>query len=643
MIHLAIRTFADRWQLFVGTVIAVTAGVAIVHAGMTIILGVENADVPGGSTPAEADAFHQAASGASTLTGMTVMLGAFLTIFVVGSTFTFAVDQRRGDLAILRLGGVTSRQVRRLLLAEALLTALVGTVAGALLGLVLTSVQGTVLSWLGTFPSGLETPFQPAILGLDLGIAVTVCLAGAWGTARRATKISPLDALRRSSSEQRVMTAGRWTLAAIAIALTAVQTYFSATTGGMLIPLLLGLGIVITASVAMSRLSPLLVPAVALVLTPWARRSPVAELAVSNLRDAIRRTASCAAPMIVLVSLVMGLQGILDTQTKAATTETTQLLRADLIATGDGINLDAVDTIEGVALAAPETVVPLAVQLTAGGVTTSGPGTVVAVDPDAFRATHLQEPESGNLAGFGPDGIVFGPGLDSTMVRGHYDEIILNIDGEPVTLREAARMSETLAGTDGFYIDRSILPADALDRPTTVLIQLAPGADISAVEQSLAAAGVTRVQTPAEMSVEHDSVAESENRAVMAAIVGLGSIYALISVLSTLAISITQRRSELATLRLSGLTRRQVQRTIITEALAATGIGLILGAIAAVLALVGLWTATARIYGTPVIAIPWALLGAITVLTATLTVITAVIATRSALRTPSIQALGTQE
>ncbi|WP_405100062.1 FtsX-like permease family protein [Micromonospora sp. NBC_01412] len=643
MIRLAIRTFADRWQLFTGTVLAVTAGVAIVHAGMTIILGVENAEAPGGSTPEQAEAFQQAASGASTLTGMTVMLGAFLTIFVVGSTFSFAVDERRSDLAILRLGGVTSRQVRRLLLAEALLAALLGTVAGALLGLGLTVVQRTILTWLGTFPAELATPIQPTVLVLDLVTAVTVCLAGARGAARRATKVSPLDALRRSNDEQRVMTTRRWIVAVAAIALTAVQTYFSATTGGMLIPLLLGLGIVITATVAMSRLSPLLVPAAALILTPWARRSPVTGLAVANLRDAVRRTASCAAPMIVLVSLVMGLQGILDTQTKAAATEATQLLDADLTATGDDIDLAALDTIDGISLAAPETVVPLAVQLTRDGATTTGPGTVVAVDPDAFRATHLQRPDSGDIADFGSDSIVFGPGLDSTMVRSHYDEIKLAIDGDTVTLHEAARMSETLAGIDGFYIDRLILPTDMLDRPTTVLIQLDPGADIHAVEQELTAAGATTVQTPAEASQEEDSVKDAENRGVMAAIVGLGSLYALISVLSTLAIAIGQRRSELATLRLSGFTRRRIQLAVIVEALAATTIGLILGAIAAVLALVGLWVATYRVYGTPVIAIPWTLLGTITLITATLTTITAIVATRSAIKAPAIRALGAQE
>ncbi|MBU8578688.1 FtsX-like permease family protein [Brevibacterium luteolum] len=643
MIRLAIRTFTDRWQLFVGTVLAITAGVAIVHAGMTIILGIENATAPEGLGPADADAFNQSASGASTLTGMTVMLGAFLTIFVVGSTFSFAVDQRRGDLAVLRLGGVTSGQIRRLLLGEALLAGLIGTITGAVLGIGLTVVQRSLLSWLGTLPADLDTPLRPAVLILDLAIALGVSLAGSWGAARRATKVSPLDALRRSAIEQKVMTVSRWIVAVIAIALTAVQAYFSATTGGMLIPLLLGLGIVITASIAMSRLSPLLVPAVSGLLAPWSRRSPVASLAVANLRDAVRRTASCAAPMIVLVSLVMGLQGILDTQTKAAASETTQLLKSDLVASGDDIDLAALEDLDGIALAAPETTVPLSVQLIRGGMPTSGPGTVVAVDPDAFRATHLQTPNSGDLADFGGKTIVFGPGLDNTMIADRYDEVTVSIDGEPVAVDEAARMSETLAGTDGFYIDRAILPPEVLDRPTKVLIQLEPGANARIVAQTLTEVGATSVQTPEELSVEQDSVSANENRAVMAAIVGLGSLYALISVLSTLAISIGQRRSELATLRLTGLTRAEIRRTTVLEAVAATVIGLVLGALAAVLSLVGLWAATARVYGFPVIAIPWELLAVMTVLTAGLTIATATIATRSALKPPAIQALGDQQ
>ncbi|MBJ2122612.1 ABC transporter permease [Arthrobacter sp. MSA 4-2] len=640
MIRLALRTFADRWQLFVGTVLAVTAGVAIVHAGLTIILGVEDADAPTGLTPEQAEAFRLAAADGSELTGIALMIGIFLTIFVVGSTFGFAVDQRRGDLAILRLGGVTRRQIRRLLLGEAFLAALLGALAGALLGTVLTTVQRFLLSRLGFFPEDLATPVQPAVLVIDLIAALTVCLAGARGAAKSATKVSPLDALRRSSGERRVMTLGRWIVAITALALTALQAYFSATAGGLLVPLLLGLGIIMTGSVAMSRLSPLLVPAAALALTPWSRRSPVAGLAVANLRDAVRRTASGAAPMIVLVSLVMGLQGIVNTQTESGAA--TLIFDADLIATGEDIDVSALENINGISLASPETVVPLSVQLTTGGATTTGPGTVVAVDPDAFNATHLQQPDSGRVADFGPDSLIFGPGLEST-IDGAYDQITVKIDGRTLVLSEAARMSATPTGTDGYYIDRSLLPADLLQGPTTFLVQLAPGVETAVVESALTAAGASTVQTPAEFTEEQNRANAAGNRAVMVMIVGLGSLYALISVLSTLAISISQRRSELATLRLSGLTRRQIQHSTIIEALAVTTIGLILGAVAAVLSLVGLWASTYRLYGAPVIAIPWTLLGVITLLVATLTTITALLATRAAMKVPAIRALGAHE
>ena len=76
--------------------------------------------------------------------------------------------------------------------------------------------------------------------------------------------------------------------------------------------------------------------------------------------------------------------------------------------------------------------------------------------------------------------------------------------------------------------------------------------------------------------------------------------------------------------------------------MAATTIGLFLGAVAAVLSLVGLWGATARIYGTPVIAIPWTLLAGITVLAFVLTTVTAVVATRRAMASPPVQAVGSE-
>ncbi len=643
MIALAARTFLDRWQLFVGTIAAVAIGVGIVHAGMTIILGVENTAPPATMTPEASEAFRQAAGAANTLTGMTVMLGAFLTIFVVASTIGFAVDQRRCDLAMLRIVGVTAGQIRRVLLGEAALIALLGTLVGAALGLALTPVQRVILSGLGVLPAGIDSPVQPTVLILDLVVAVSVTIVVAWGVARRATRVRPLEVLRRGETERRVMGVRRWLTAMIAVLLSVVQVYFSATNGGMLIPLLLSLGIVVTTSVAMSCLAPLLVPAVARVVSALAGQRPVTAVAVANLRDAVRRTASCAAPMIVLVSLVMGLQGILDTQTAAAEFERSRMIRADLVVSGATFEAGRAETIPGIAVAAPETIVPLAVRLTRGGVVLDGPGTVVAVDPDRFRLTRLLQPASGDLDDFGPGRIVFGNGLDSLMVNGEYEQITLEVDGTAIPLTEAARMPETLAGTDGFYIDRAILPAQMLERSTTALVQLEPDADLDLVRAELAALGATRIETPTAAAQDDSSTKDRENRGVMGAIVGLGSLYALISVLSTVAISIGQRRRELAILRLSGTTRRQVVGLVVAESLSAILIGLFLGAVAAVTALVGLWIATFRAYGTAVIAVPWTLLLGLTALTMALTAATSIVSTLSALRVSAIRAVGTPE
>ena len=63
------------------------------------------------------------------------------------------------------------------------------------------------------------------------------------------------------------------------------------------------------------------------------------------------------------------------------------------------------------------------------------------------------------------------------------------------------------------------------------------------MEQKLNTAGATSVQIPEEPTQKQDSVTNDENRGVMNAKVELDSLYALISVLGTLAIAIGQRRS----------------------------------------------------------------------------------------------------
>ena len=62
----------------------------------------------------------------------------FMAVFVVGSTFGFVVASRRRQLGLLRLVGATPRQVRRMVLGEAAVVALLAAVVGCLLAAVAT-------------------------------------------------------------------------------------------------------------------------------------------------------------------------------------------------------------------------------------------------------------------------------------------------------------------------------------------------------------------------------------------------------------------------------------------------------------------------------------------------------------------------
>ncbi len=618
MTALALRTFADRWQLFIGTILALSCGVSIVHASLSILFAV-----------ADFSAMDTAVQGARSLGSMSLTLGGFLTIFVVGSTFGFAIDQRIRDIALLRLVGVTAKQLRRLLFAEAVVTAIFGAFIGVLLGFPLTELQKALFLRLGAYPVEAQLSWHLLVLIIDFAAAIIVAVAGAWAPIQRTTKTNLLN----PTQERTLMTRARWLTAIAASTLTIVQVGLSISIPNMVVALSLGIGIIVSSAVALNRFSPLLVPLVAAVVT---RLSPSAltHTAIAHLQDAVRRTASCAAPMIVLIGLAVGMQGLMNTQSEAMRQTTWN--DADLIATGSNLDLPTIESLAGVLVAAPETVVDMKVQATDYGEPIESVAQVVAVDPADFAKVHTAPVKSGSLSDFGPNTIVIGPLADLS----HGGSLTVVGAGQRLELKEAARFGIDLGATDGYFIDRNSLDPALLSGTTRVLLQLTPQTDLGLVTQQLYDAGAESVFSPAEYA-QHTSKRQSNlNTGVVVAIAGLGSIYALISVLSTLAIAISQRRGEFATLRLTGLTNRQVLRLSLLESLVATAIGLGLGALAAISAQVGLWVSTARTYGFPIVEIPWALLAIMSIVVVGLVISTVWIATRSAIKPPAIAALG---
>src|SRR5699024_7194667 len=126
--------------------------------------------------------------------------------------------------------------------------------------------------------------------------------------SRRAGRVAPLAALRGTGDDARVMTGSRWFFGllflGIAVALLIVAQ--SIDPGGavpvrVLVSLATGVGA--------CALRPLWVPRFGRVLGLFLRDRRTGMLAAASMRDGVRRSASPAAPLLVLVGLLVGLLG----------------------------------------------------------------------------------------------------------------------------------------------------------------------------------------------------------------------------------------------------------------------------------------------------------------------------------------------
>ncbi len=150
--------------------------------------------------------------------------------FVVGCTITTAIAARRRELGLVRCVGGRRAHVRRLVMGEALLAGLVGTALGIPAGLVLarllldTATESTALVFnIRTFTRGLDVTPLTLVLGAVAGLA-TAAIAGL-APARDAATTSPLVAVREPDGVQArawppwSLVAGAATVAGAALAL----------------------------------------------------------------------------------------------------------------------------------------------------------------------------------------------------------------------------------------------------------------------------------------------------------------------------------------------------------------------------------------------------------------------------------------
>ncbi|MEV4971604.1 FtsX-like permease family protein [Streptomyces scopuliridis] len=599
------------------------------------------------------------------LVAVNAMLGTaagvtgFVSVFVVASTFAFAVAQRRREFGLLRTAGASPGQIRRLVLVEAMVVGVAASAAGCALG-----ARGAPLlaAWLvdgglapDWFAIGSHTwPYQ-----LAFWTGLFVALSGAVAASRRAGRTGPVEALRDAAVDTGT-TRGRWFFGA-GLLLTGIGLPVHALLtepGGLLgrksytsgpMPLI----------VACALLAPVLVPPLARLLAWLPARLPGATglLVRENAAAGVRRTAAVAAPVLVTVALTGSLLGATATIDEAKAREIRQRTTADFVISGpgghgagagdgtgpgagrSGFDAATVERIRRVPGAVVSPTAASAVHILEDGVALIR-SDARAADPAALAATARLPLAAGRVTDLDDRSIIVTEEWERHTVGESVD--IWRADGTRVSLRIAAVMRVGTGG-NGVHVTPRNAPGAPVDR---IEVKLAASADARAVAAGLrAAAGRSGGQVFTKDAWVAASYPETDGRTRTGflLVLGIALLYTGISLANTLVMAGSDRVRELAALRLAGATALQVLRLVAAEALLVVAVGAVLGTLVAGVALGGLWGALGVLHAGSPLVLPWAALGAAAGACAVLATVSAVIPAALSLRRRPVEFAGTRE
>ena len=535
--------------------------------------------------------FEALMSSYTTATTISSLFALVVGMFIIYNSFAIAVTHRRAEIGILRALGATQRQVRRVFLFESVIAGLIGSGIGAILGVLMAAIIGRSMGSLTEQVVGVaqrvdETVLEPWIIGTAIVIGVATSLIAAWIPARSAAAVDPVKALQKGKYQ--ILSAGenraRRFLAAvffvISIAAMFVTTWKPAFYIGYILMILAAL-----------LFAPTLALVIAKTLRPVLKRILPAEgtLAADSLIQAPRRTSATVSALMLSLTMVLGFGGMTNAFYNSLTEWMDTVLNPDFFVSGSA-NLTARS------LTFPEEIGPVLsavpgveiVQLVRNARVLYGdtPVMLIAVETEKLVAKIRPRTIEGNAdemyqltaAGKGfivSDGfqamqrVKTGDMLDIPTPKG-----ILRL---PVTgvIRDFSDMQGSV------FIDRKVYKEWWNDDTANIArVYIKDGEDSTTVRDRVQQALQGRKRL---LVLSNDEVrsyvtrltdqwfAMTYNQIVVAILV------AVLGIVNTLTVSITDRRRELGVMQAVGGLRGQVRRCVWLEALSIGGIGLILG------------------------------------------------------------------
>jgi putative ABC transport system permease protein len=463
--------------------------------------------------------------------------------------------------------------------------------------------------------------------------------------------VRPLDGLHAVSGD-RVMTVSRWAIGLIASA-GALAMITAATAMGGTSAMNMSVGIALVAVIALSALSPTVVPLVNRLVRLLSRllfpQSRLSELVHANVGDGVRRSASTAAPIILLVGLVVGMAGAIGVITAGAEQESEKNIDADLVVTTSshiGGQLSAVPHVAAVSEES-QVLVEVLEQLT-NGASSYAVVHAVAVDPKSYQQTHHVTANAGDLDDLKGEAVAIDTDYASVIHVRLGDVATIRVNGVAHDLAVVAVLPSTLNGREVLLSDRYSGAGtlnNYLVRTTHPEDSRGVAADIRRLGDRSLSDRSDDISVSTAQAWIADDVAQqgSERRYLLIAILGLATMYMLIAMVNAVVIGAASRRAEFAIHRLTGMSRGQVVRMALWESMAVVVVGVVLGGIAAALTIGGVAAGVSDVVGSRVVPLPWTMFGLLTLGVVVIIAVTSVLTTLAATRRSPIRAAAAKE
>jgi putative ABC transport system permease protein len=531
---------------------------------------------------------------------ITSFVALLVGVYIIFNSFTIAVNQRWKEIGILRAVGVEQGNVSRMFLSEAFLMGVIGSLVGIAGGFFLASAANRVMRGMVAAVYGVVATAAPARLHFDqcilafvLGVAAS--MIGAWYPARGAACLDPALALHNIEARHRELVLGWKRIGAGVLLLVAGSALVVWTPSRFGLPIqfvfativLLGLTIVL----------PILVLWSARALRPimnWAGGSEGA-LAVDAMIQTPRRSAATVGALMVGLMFVFSTASYIQSYRLMIDRWMNQVLNADIfVATSAMLRstsyhftedlgrkitaLPGVDRIENVRFTAipyrGDTAAVNAIEM--DGFLMRSQNAIAGADS---RTVHDRLTRGEGVLVSRNFALRWGVGIGSRLT--------LETPTGALELPILGFLDDYRSEKGTIFMDRALYKKywadDAVD---FIDVDLKSGADQLAmkheIERLTAGSFHAFVYTNAEFKRWISSLVDQFFTLNYMQLV-VAVLIAILGIVNTLLISVSERRREIGIVRAIGGLRSQIRKLVLLEAVAVAVVGVIVGSVAGIL------------------------------------------------------------